>query len=100
MSETGRVCSCAASHPGTDCERFGCPPFGIYAGRGLAEELAELERTDPAVRAAAESFEQVKQQIIDGRPRHPLPCRDESCWWHHETTPASSSSSRNDGGAR
>lgn len=39
----------------------------------LSEALAELERTDPTVRAAAESFEQVKQQIIEGHPRPPAP---------------------------
>lgn len=50
----------------------------------LGEELAELERTDPAVAAAAASFERVKRQVIEGRI-HRLPCRDESCQWHHET---------------
>jgi hypothetical protein len=31
---------------------------------GLAEDLAELERTDPAVRAAAENLERVKREIV------------------------------------
>ena len=35
--------------------------------RSLDEALAELERTDPAVAAAAESLERAKQNIIEGR---------------------------------
>lgn len=50
--------------------------------RSLSEELAQLERSDPTVRAAAESFERTKQAILEGRS-HPLPCRDLSCHWHH-----------------
>lgn len=44
--------------------------------RGLAAELAELERTNPEVRKAAENLERVKAQIIGGEiNRH---------WFTHE----------------
>lgn len=47
----------------------------------LGEELAELERTDPKVRAAAESYERVKKDILEGR-KHAIPCEDAACPWH------------------
>lgn len=55
------------------------------SARGLGEELAELERTDPKVRAAAMSFERMKQTILEGR-QHPIPCVDETCSWHHNNS--------------
>lgn len=48
----------------------------------LSEELAELERTDPKVAAAAASFEATKERILEGRTTHPVPCTDPECRWH------------------
>lgn len=50
--------------------------------RGLSEELRILESKNPKVRKAAQSYEEVKQSIIQGRS-HPMPCNNLSCKWHH-----------------
>jgi hypothetical protein len=49
----------------------------------LGKELERLEREDPVVRAAAESFEAMKKRVLEGRTTHPIPCTDETCVWHH-----------------
>lgn len=51
----------------------------------LSQALAKLEAEDPNVRAAAESFERMKKQIIEGRV-HALPCTIPNCYWHNEET--------------
>jgi hypothetical protein len=44
-------------------------------GPGLAASLAELERTDPAVRAAAKRYDEVVRQILSSPPLgRPSPC--------------------------
>lgn len=50
---------------------------------GLGAELSKLEREDPAVGAAARSFNAMRTRVVEGRS-HPLPCTDLSCEWHHE----------------
>lgn len=53
----------------------------------LGVELARLEQTDPAVKAAAESYDATVRRILDDRLPHPLPCAVEGCVWHSAEAP-------------
>lgn len=50
--------------------------------RGMSEELRILEAKDPKVRKAAQSYEETKQSLLEGRS-HPMPCTRLTCPWHH-----------------
>jgi predicted nucleic acid-binding Zn-ribbon protein len=70
------------------CAKWACGCKG-YEYRTFSQELAELERTDPVVRAAAESFDRAARQVIEGRV-HRLPCERPGCYWHDPTANARS----------
>lgn len=59
-----RICGATIEH---DLDSL----FDIFDFEGLQGDLEELERTDPAVRAAALQYEAVKRDIVKGaRERH------------------------------
>lgn len=50
--------------------------------RTLGDELADLERTDPKVAAAAASYDEMVRRVTEDRS-HAIPCTDADCEWHH-----------------
>jgi hypothetical protein len=49
----------------------------------LSEELADLERTDPTVAAAAASYDRMVERVLSDRS-HAIPCTRPACPWHSD----------------
>lgn len=47
----------------------------------LGKELADLEKSDPKVKAAAQRYDEMVQKVTQGRS-HAIPCTIEGCEWH------------------